>query len=74
MTNQTAVPDKSEVIFENAHYVASYMRDGALIVQKKRTGKGFRLVGENAAVWADSIRTAIDKQEAATLCRALCIQ
>ena len=62
----------STVIFENGHYIASAMRDGSLIVQKKRTGKGYRLIGENAAVWIDSIRTAIDKSEAAALCRALC--
>lgn len=62
----------SQVIFENGHYVASLMRDGSLIVQKKRTGKGYRLIGENAAIWGDNIRTAIDKAEASALCRALC--
>ena len=62
----------SKVIFENSHYSACFMRDGSLIVQKKRTGKGYRLIGENAAIWADSIVTAIDKSEANALCRALC--
>jgi len=65
---------KSQVIFENAHYSACHMADGSLIVQKKKTGKGYRLIGENAAIWADSIRTAIDKSEANALCRALCTQ
>jgi len=63
---------KSEVIFENGHYSACYMADGSLIVQKKRTGKGYRLIGENAAVWTNSIRNAVDKQEAALLCRVIC--
>lgn len=63
---------QSQVIFENQHYVASHMKDGSLIVQKKRTGKGYRLIGENAAIWADSIKTAIDSSEASYLCKALC--
>lgn len=37
-----------------------------------QAGKGYRLIGENAAVWADSIRTSIDSSEVALLCKALC--
>jgi len=62
--------DKSQVIFKSAHYTACAMRDGSLIVTN-RAGKGRRMIGENAPVWIESIRTAIDAKEASLLCRAL---
>jgi hypothetical protein len=65
---------ESRVIFENQHYTACAMKDGSLIVQKRKTGKGCRLIGENAAIWTESIETAIDSKEASFLCRALCTQ
>ena len=73
------MPAKSEVIFENSHYVACHMSDGSLVVTGKRRkigqpGYGARYVGETATIWADSIREAVangDSAEASMLCRAL---
>ena len=62
----------SSVLFENGNYSACFMRDNSLIVQNKRTGKGYRMIGENAAIWADNIKNAIDKSEANLLCKVIC--
>ncbi len=61
-----------EVLFQNAHYHACVLKDGSLVAQKKSTGKGYRLIGEDAPIWADFIRTAVDRSEASALCRAMC--
>lgn len=63
----------SQVIFENQHYTACAMGDGSLIVthNHKRNGQqGKRLIGTQAPVWIDAIRTALDTTEANDLCRA----
>lgn len=62
---------QSTVIFESGFFTACAMSDGSLIVQNKKTGKGSRLIGENAPHWIDNIKTAIDKKEANMLCRAV---
>jgi len=62
---------QSNIIFKNNFYTACEMKDGALVVTKNKTQEGRRLVGENAPHWIDSIKTAIDGQEASFLCKAL---
>lgn len=62
---------KSEVIYKGRHYTACAMKDGSLIVTNNRTGKGMRLIGENAPHWVDAIKTAIDDKERAFICRAM---
>jgi hypothetical protein len=61
----------SAVIFKNRTYTACAMHDGSLIVTKNKTQEGRRLIGDNAPYWIDNIKTAIDPEEAASLCRAL---
>lgn len=61
---------KSKVIFKNAHYTACEMKDGSLVVTKNRTQQGARLVGENAPIWIENIKNAIDGKEASFLCKA----
>ena len=66
---------RTEIIFKNAHYTActiDSIRDGlTLCVTSNRTGKGAQLVGENAPVWIDNIKDAIDTKEASMLCKAV---
>ena len=61
----------SAVIFKNRIYTACAMADGSLVISKNKTQEGRRLIGENAAHWIDSIKTAVDNQEAAVLCKAM---
>jgi len=61
----------SAVIFKNRTYTACAMRDGSLCVTKNKTQEGRRLIGDSAPYWIDNIKTAIDADEAALLCRAL---
>jgi hypothetical protein len=63
---------KSQVIYKGQHYTACAMRDGSLIVTRNSAkAGGVRLVGAQAPIWIDSIRTAIDGDEAHALCRAV---
>ncbi len=62
---------KSTIIFKSPHFTAYEMSDGSLIVTKDKTQEGRRLIGENALVWIESIKTAIDAKEAHVLCRAM---
>lgn len=57
-----------QIIFKNAHYTATQFKDG-LIVQSNRIQKGIHLV--KAAEWIEAIKTAIDKDEAHALCKAV---
>jgi hypothetical protein len=59
----------SSVIFENQHYAACTMRDGSLVITHKRKRGGKRLVGDQAPVWIEAIKTADDASEANDLCR-----
>lgn len=61
----------TEQIYSGAHYEAFVVK-GALIVthRRKRGGKHF-LASPKTAEFIDAIRTAIDNEEAAALCRAL---
>lgn len=59
------------IIFENSHYKALELRGPCLSVTNKRTGRESVLVGENAPIWIDNIKTAIDSKEASMLCRAI---
>ena len=62
----------SRVLFNSSHYVATITRAG-LIVQNHRTGTGCLLPTNHPqhAEYADAIETAIDADEANSLCRAL---
>ena len=62
---------KSQTIYESGRYIASAMNDGSLVVQTKLVLGGRRLVGIAAAKGIAAIRTAIDRKQADTLCRAL---
>ena len=57
-----------QIIFKNTHYTATEFKDG-LIVQSNRIQKGIHL--EKAAEWIEAIKTAIDKNEAHALCKAV---
>lgn len=70
-SHQLAAPVRSRVIFENAHYTACAMRDGSLVVTRKCTLGGKRLIGPQAAEWINAIETALDSAEGAALCRAV---
>lgn len=63
------------MIFKNRVYTAWELKNGTLLVErnvKKEGGRnGCHLVGENAPVWIENIKTAIDSKEASMLCRAL---
>ena len=65
----TMMKTKSRVLFQNQHYAACLMRDGALIVQNLRKGTGRRLLGSQVADWATAIEAALDRGEANDLCR-----
>jgi hypothetical protein len=60
---------KSRVIFQNQHYTACHMRDGALVVTHNRKRGGRRLVGPQVAEWVAALETALDPSEANDLCR-----
>ncbi|WP_414464376.1 hypothetical protein [Hyphomicrobium sp. DY-1] len=63
-----------QVIFENQHYQACELRSGNLVVCHKRKNNGSQgrqLVGPQAAEWIEAIKTAIDRDEASALCRAI---
>lgn len=62
---------RTKTIFKNAHYTACTIDNDKLVVTSNRTNKGVQLVGENAPVWIDSIKEAVDKKEASMLCRAV---
>ena len=62
---------QSEVIFKNTHYTACVMGDGSLIVTKNHVKGGRRLDGVSAPFWIADIKNAVDKREAAMLCRAI---
>lgn len=57
------------LLFKNQHYSACVLRDGSLVITHNRKQGGKRLVGSQAAVWIDAIKTAIDSDEANALCR-----
>lgn len=61
----------SRVIFEDQHYSACAMRDGSLIVSRRRKQGGVRIIGQAASLWTREIETAIDPGEARALCRAI---
>jgi hypothetical protein len=56
----------SSVIFENQHYAACTMRDGSLVITHKRKRGGKRLVGDQAPVWIEAIKTADDASSASS--------
>ena len=63
-----------QTIFENQHYHACTIRGATLVVthkRKKHGRQGVQLVGPQAAEWIDAIKTALDKDEANALCRAV---
>ena len=60
---------ESRLLFQNQHYAASLMRDGALIVQNLHRGTGKRLIGPKVSEWVDTIENALDPREANDLCR-----
>lgn len=57
----------------NSRYTAEYGETarGPLLVVTKTKGGGSYIEGEDAEDWADHIRSAIDKNEANALCKAL---
>lgn len=69
------MPIKSEVIYSGAHYTASAMRDGSLIIERRKAlkngNRGVVVPAHEAAIWIEHIRTADDAQEAHAYCRAL---
>lgn len=60
----------STIIFENQHYAACAMRDGSLVITHKRKRGGKQLVGDQAPIWIEAIKTAGNASEANDLCRA----
>lgn len=70
---QTVNP-KSIIVFENQHYEACVMRDGALIVMhkhKQHGRQGVRVTSPEADKWIDAITTSMDKDEAREICRVI---
>ena len=59
------------VIFQNHHYQAAVLRGESLIVSRQGKQGGKHLVGAAAREWIDAIETAIDRDEASALCRAI---
>lgn len=59
----------SRIVFENGHYVVCLTRAG-LSVQSKRNGDG-RLLADNFGDWLEAFDTAIDRDEAHMLARAI---
>ena len=59
---------QSRVIFDNQHYTACEF-NGGLIVTRKRKRGGVHLIGDQAPIWIDAIKTAIDASEANAMCR-----
>jgi hypothetical protein len=61
----------SKIIFDNQHYTACELRDGSLVVTHKRKRGGVRLIGSEAAIWLDAIKTVLDASEGNALCRVI---
>lgn len=59
----------TELLFKNQHYSACVLCDGSLVISYNRKRGGKRLVGEQAKVWIEAIRLALDSAEANALCR-----
>jgi hypothetical protein len=63
----------TRLIYSGRHYDACVLRDGSLVVTGKHGARhGVRLLAGAAAPWIDAIKTAVDTDEAHTLCRAIC--
>lgn len=62
-------------LFENRHYLVQFHKGILCVINKHKTfgqnGYGVYLKGLDAEYWAESIKTAIDKDEANALCKAL---
>lgn len=60
---------KPVIIFENQHYTACEWNGGLIITHNRKRGGKHLVAGEQATIWIDAIKTALDRTEANTLCR-----
>jgi len=60
----------TKTIFNNASYNAATFKN-KLIISSNRRQFGRVLEGDLASEWTEAIVTAVDKQEAHALCRAI---
>ena len=61
---------QSKVLFDSQHYTACEFKGGLIVTRKRKRG-GVHLVGDQAPIWIDAIKTAIDAGEANAMCREI---
>lgn len=62
---------QTKQIHQGAHYQAFTLKGSLIVHKRNQTQGGKQLIGDQAPIWIEAIKTAIDKKEADLLCKAI---